>query len=1000
MKNLIYLLFFVFISCKSYGQIAVKHILSMSDSLVESVSYDLGEKFLLSHISSSTELENHFQFYAQLCYLSKSNSKIEQTIKYGHKATQKQYSVYTHLEPYGDVLYNLSVANFRRGEIDSSFFYAEKALEIRRQYLPANHKKIVQNLIALGTYHSNIGETELSIDYQKQALAIALNIKPLNYNSLVGSHFGLGSAYQSSNRLYKARDEYEKALVYYKDSLADNNIYKAHIYNAIGVILESQKDYLSSQEYYKEAIVLFTDKAEIFSTATAYSNLANNYTNLGRNTEAKKIHKKVISLIEAENFPNELPWKYLNLGATYIECSQYDSALVVLEKAELLNIKVSGGANNELTTIILNHFAQAYMELDKYEKAEDMLNKSITIAIELFGLKDLDLAESYYLLAKNYYSTQNHSAVLEELTKAENALILSQSTNIDFTEEIISRTLLLDIYILREQTLWQEYLKSKNISYLSTLYETTINTNKLSDVIIDYYEHEGAKLDLFISVNENLYLGIVAAKELYEITGDHKYTNQALTFFEAEKSFLLKQEYSNLKAKNNNHISDSLLLREDYLKREISQNQNLLFTENQPKSEYSKSLSSNIFKLKREISDLLKFIELNNPQYFAQKYQKIEFNIENVRTKLDREELFIEYYQHKNEVFSISVSKGTTQFNKIVIDSLDEKIYAYNKAILESDIETYTSLAYELYTNLLEKQLLKHTTKQVCIVPSKSISLVSFDTFVTEKPKEKSYNKLNYLLQTQTISYKNSLQETYDNYQQCSQLYIGVSPSFKGQGVSTLEGAYTEVRSISELFGGHVLDNESNLKEELLSKISNFKIVHFATHANINVRNSSYSSLLLSTDTSVNKNKLHAYEIQNTKLNAELVVLSACNTGIGELKKGEGLASLARSFNYAGAHSVIVGLWALPDFSTSIIVKDFFSELSLTNKALALKRAKVKYLKNADEHTSNPIYWAGLVLIGEKKAIELSIKETRDYSLLIAGLVLSIILVLVGKKFI
>ena len=156
---------------------------------------------------------------------------------------------------------------------------------------------------------------------------------------------------------------------------------------------------------------------------------------------------------------------------------------------------------------------------------------------------------------------------------------------------------------------------------------------------------------------------------------------------------------------------DSLLLREDYLKREISHNQNLLFTENQPKSEYSKNLSSEIFKLKREISDLLKFIELNNPQYFAQKYQKIDFNIEDVRTKLDTEELFIEYYQHKNEVFSISVSKGTTLFNKIVIDSLDEKIYAYNKAILESDIETYTSLAYELYTNLLEKHLLKHTTK-------------------------------------------------------------------------------------------------------------------------------------------------------------------------------------------------------------------------------------------------------------------------------------------------
>ena len=267
----------------------------------------------------------------------------------------------------------------------------------------SNHKKIVQNLIALGTFHSKKGNTKLSIQYQEQALSIALTITPPNYNSLVTSYFSLGSAYHSSNNLYKARDYYEPGLSYYKDSLATNQAYKGHIYNAIGVLLETQKDYQASQEYYREALKIFSSTDDIFTINTAYSNIANNLANLGKYTEAKKLHKKAISILEDTDYQNELPWKYLNLGATYMESLEYDSAVVVLEKARTLNEIVSKG-DNELSTVIHNHIAAIYIELNEYEKAEQSLKMSIRIAQKIFGLKDFDLGESYYLLAKNYFS--------------------------------------------------------------------------------------------------------------------------------------------------------------------------------------------------------------------------------------------------------------------------------------------------------------------------------------------------------------------------------------------------------------------------------------------------------------------------------------------------------------------------------------------------------------------------------------------------------------------
>ena len=76
-----------------------------------------------------------------------------------------------------------------------------------------------------------------------------------------------------------------------------------------------------------------------------------------------------------------------------MECQQYDSALVALNRANDLNLRVSK-SSNELTTIILNHFAATHMKMEQYDQAEKYLNESIKIAINLFGLKDLDLSES------------------------------------------------------------------------------------------------------------------------------------------------------------------------------------------------------------------------------------------------------------------------------------------------------------------------------------------------------------------------------------------------------------------------------------------------------------------------------------------------------------------------------------------------------------------------------------------------------------------------------
>lgn len=997
MKNVILLFLFLLVSNNSFCQDSINIKIEQSDSLSNIGLFNSAVELLLETLKESTSPKDSFLLYAQLCGISKTNNEIQKTIKYGYKALDEKFNTFINLEPFGDVLYNLSVAKFRVGEIDSTFFYADKAIEIRQRYLSPNHKKIVQNLMALGTFHANKGNTNLSIQYKEQALSIALKISPPNYNSIVGSYFSLGSAYHSSNNLYKARDYYETSLKYYKDNLATNQALKGHIYNGIGVVLETQKDYQASQEYYREALKIFSTTDDIFSTNTVFSNIANNFTNLGRYNEAKKLHKKAILLLEGADYISELPWKYLNLGATYMETYEYDSALVVLEKAKTINETVSGG-DNELSTIILNHFGSIYNELNDFEKAEKTLKKSILIAQKIFGLKDYDLGESYYLLAKNYFSQNKNEFGFTNLKLAEEALILNTNLETNFKSEIISRTLLLDIYLLREEILWRQYKSTQDTSLLNTLYNSTINTLKLSNVILDFYEHENAKLDIFKAIDKNLFYGIRASKELFDLTKDSKYTEQAFKFFEAEKSTLLKQEHKTIIARESNQINDSILQREDYLKREISQNQSLLFTENNPSSQYSTKLNTKIFNLKRELDELINDLEHNNPSYYTQKYQNLDFDIKAIQVSLNSKETLIEFYQYKDNIYAISLTNSKILFEYTSIDSLNEKISDFNSALLNSNIKEYAEFAFKFYSKLLEKHLRDKDKNQLTIIPSKSISFLSFDCLLKEQPTQLNYSKFPYLAFEKAISYKHSAKKGIDHKTNPTKLYLGICPQFNGIKLNNLSGATKEINIIAEKLNGNVLENTTNFKYDILNSMPDYKIIHFATHSLLNTEKSNYSSLLLGEDTLEAKNKLYSYEISNNQLNADLIVLSACNTGKGKLISGEGVASIARSFNYAGAKSVLVGLWALPDFSTSTIMELFFEELTQNDKSKALHNAKTRYLNTADEHLANPIFWAGLQLIGDKSKICLDQPFSRTKKLLYITSIVTILLILFRKK--
>ena len=182
------------------------------------------------------------------------------------------------------------------------------------------------------------------------------------------------------------------------------------------------------------------------------------------------------------------------------------------------------------------------------------------------------------------------------------------------------------------------------------------------------------------------------------------------------------------------------------------------------------------------------------------------------------------------------------------------------------------------------------------------------------------------------------------------------------QQLSPLPGAEAEAKAIASLFNTQALTGNQATKSSILPLLPNAQIIHLATHGILNDIQGLKSGLALAPSSS-GDGLLRAEEILELKLNAKLVVLSACDTGRGRIT-GDGVIGLSRSFISAGVPSVIVSLWAVPDAPTAFLMTEFYNNLQTNpDKAIALRQAMLTTLK---QHP-NPRNWAAFTLIGESQ---------------------------------
>jgi CHAT domain-containing protein len=166
------------------------------------------------------------------------------------------------------------------------------------------------------------------------------------------------------------------------------------------------------------------------------------------------------------------------------------------------------------------------------------------------------------------------------------------------------------------------------------------------------------------------------------------------------------------------------------------------------------------------------------------------------------------------------------------------------------------------------------------------------------------------------------------------------------------------------------VDFRANRSIATSGELSNYRYVHFATHGYLDTKRAGLSAIVLSLVDDEGKPQegfLRTLDIYNLNLPAELVVLSACETGLGKDVKGEGLDGLTRAFMYAGARRLVVSLWNVNDKGTAALMQRFYAGMLRSNKtpATALRAAQIEMLRSRQWQA--PYYWAAFVMQGEWK---------------------------------
>lgn len=885
---------------------------------------------------------------------------------------------------------NIGLTLDNLAKYEQSLDYYTQALNMRLQIFGENNESIGESYSNIGNHYDMRGEYEKAIEYRTRALGIIQRAFGEKHWMVAMLYSNMSNTYNSTEQQDKALEYQYKALRINKEVLGEIHPDMAMVYNNIGNSYQYQERYGEALEYYYKALPIYEQTVG-------------------------KQHTDVAMVLN-------------NIGLIYESTKQYEKALVYQRKALQINQYIFGEKHNDVAMPIGN-MGLVFREMQQYDSSLIYCTRAAAIYRNMLGDKNPDVAEAYGSIGETYKEMKQPEMALYYFQKGIIANHHTfADTNIYATPPTtghLNNTLTLDLLMLKADLLEELYNKQKQPVLLNTALAHLHAADTLIMQVRKTITSTADKLRLNKAVNELCERAIrlhLAQMNSGNINKEH--LEKAIYFVENNHASVLREAIAESKAKTFAGLPEDVQQQEGQLKQRLDwfMQQKAEMPADSPEMA---TLNDSIFAYHARYNDFVGEMEKNYKAYYQLKYQENLPTVAQLQKQLPANSAVLSYFWGDKKAYLSIITPKNYTLIALPTDSLSAReVRAMRNGIIFKENDVYATSAHILYNQLVapaETFFAQHKEKpkQLFIIPDGALAYIPFEAMLTSAIKPKAVEKpaqWPFLMQRYAVSYFYSTSLLMQNLSEpvsiAPKRYMAMAPVFSegsktnfivkscerffdvyrrsdttktatGEDVTrafTRDGRFispipaTEIE-VKEIAGNFQNKNAfaryflfSDAREEVLKSdsLSKYNYLHLATHGFVNENKPELSGLLLSQD-STNKEDgiLYSGEIYNLKLKAELVTLSACETGLGKLVKGEGMIGLTRSFLYAGAKNVMVSLWKVSDNSTSNLMVDFYNQLfDGHNKSVSLQKSKQELIKSGNY--SLPYYWAPFVLIGHK----------------------------------
>jgi len=844
-----------------------------------------------------------------------------------------------------DRLLNEGLQLFRQGTAESLRQAIEKWQAARELYRAVGDRRteaIILNNI--GDIYSSLGEKQQALEYFNQALPIVREVGDRRGEAITLSN--IGGVYSDLGEKQQALDYYHQALPILR-AVGDRKT-EAGILNNIGSVYSSLGEKQQALEYYHQSLPLSREVGNRRGEATTLSNIGGVYYYLGEKQQALDYLNQALPILRAVGDRRGEATTLSNIGGVYLSLGEKQQALDYLNQA-LPILRAVGDRRREAAT--LSNIGNVYSDQEKNQQALDYLNQALPLS-RAVGDRETE-ARTLYNFA---FLKRRQGDLTAALTDIESA--------INIIEELRTK---IDAQELRQ-------------SYFAT--------------VQNYYE---------------LYINILM--ELHQQNPQKGY--DALAFHASERSRarslveLLTEAGANIRQ----GVDPKLLEQEQNLLQQLNavEYQRYQLTQGQYTETQIDELKAKSQALSNQLNQLQTQIRLTSPRYAALKYPQ-PLNLPEVQQLLDEDTLLLQYSLGEERSFLWAVTKDSiTSYILPSRTEIEAVATPYRQAVSVDDTTTVAQ-GLALSEILISPVVNQLSNQRLLIVGDGILQLIPFaalpvpsqpDTPLLVKHEIVTSSSTSTLaIQRQQLQNRPSAPKTVAviadpvfesndprlNNQVVSENHsptlddLALARATRSLGLlediapqlNRLKYSRDEAESIAELVPENerlkALDFQASRDLATHSDLSQYQTVHFATHGLVDPDSPELSGVVLSLFNPQGESDngfLRLNDIFNLNLPAELVVLSACKTGLGREVKGEGLVGLTRGFMYAGARRVVVSLWNVNDLATSQLMTRFYQQMLNENQQsiVALRQAQLE-MWNSGQWQS-PYYWAAFTIQGD-----------------------------------